>query len=114
VTDYVDLGRIGELEDAMGADAAAIVASTLESMIGAIDELEAALAAGELDRATQAAHRCRNDALMVGARELLAALTELEAATRGSNKSRALVALARVRQVWPPTRDELATGVNPP
>ncbi len=114
MNEYIDLRRIGELQDALGADAAAIAGSMLQNMTAAIEELEAALAAGELDRATQAAHRCRNDALMLGARELLAALTDLEAATRGSDESGAGAALGRVRQVWPPTRDELAAGANPP
>jgi HPt (histidine-containing phosphotransfer) domain-containing protein len=114
VNDYIDLGRIGELEEAMGADAAAIVSSMLQNMTAAIDELELAMAAGDLDRATQAAHRCRNDALMLGARQLLTALTELEVATRGADESGASDALARVRLAWPPTRDELAAGTNPP
>ena len=114
MNDYIDLGRIGELEHVMGAQAAAIVASMLENMTAAIEELDVAFAAGELDRVTQAAHRCRNDALMLGARELLAALTDLEAATRGSDESGAGAALARVRQVWPPTRDELSASANPP
>jgi len=114
VNDYIDLGRIGELEDVMGADAVAIVSSMLENMTAAIDELEAAMAAGDPARAAQAAHRCRNDALMLGARQLLDALTELEAATRDADESGAGAALARVRQVWPPTRDELVAGSNPP
>jgi HPt (histidine-containing phosphotransfer) domain-containing protein len=114
VNDYIDLGRISELEDAMGVDAAAIVASMLDNMTAAIDELERALAAADLDRATQAAHRCRNDALMLGARQLLGALTELEASTRSSDESGAGAALARVRQAWPPTRAELVAGANPP
>jgi HPt (histidine-containing phosphotransfer) domain-containing protein len=114
VSDYIDLGRIGELEEVMGADAEAIVASMLENMTGAIEELEAAFAAGEPDRATQAAHRCRNDALMLGARQLLAALTDLEAATRAGDESDARDAFARVKEIWPPTRDELAASSNPP
>ena len=114
MNDYIDLGRIGELEEVMGAGAVAIVSSMLENMTAAIDELELAMAAGDLDRATQAAHRCRNDALMLGARQLLSALTELEAATRGPDGSGAGAALARVREVWPPTRDELAASSNPP
>ena len=86
MSDYIDLGRIGELEEVMGTDAAAIVSSMLDNMTTAIDEVEHAIAAGDLDRATGAAHRCRNDALMLGAQPLLTALTDLEAATRGSMK----------------------------
>ena len=114
VTDYIDLQRIGELEDLMGADATAIVSSMLGNMTAAIDEVELAMGAGDLDRATSAAHRCRNDALMLGARQLLAALTDLEAATRESDEAGAGTALGRVRLVWPPTRDELAASANPP
>ena len=114
MSDYIDLGRVGELEEVMGADAVAIVSSMLENMTVAIDELELAMAAGDLDRATQAAHRCRNDALMLGARQLLSALTELEAATRAANEAAAADALARVKEIWPPTRDELAASSNPP
>jgi HPt (histidine-containing phosphotransfer) domain-containing protein len=114
VSDYIDLGRVGELEEVMGADAAAIVASMLKNMTAAIDELELATEAGDHKRATQAAHRCRNDALMLGARQLLAALTDLEAATRAGDESGAAEAFARVKETWPPTRDELAASSNPP
>lgn len=114
MNDYVDLERIGELADVIGTDAPAILSSMLENMTAAIDELELAMASGELDRATSAAHACRNDALMLGARQLLAALTDLEAAARGSDRAGAGTALERVREVWPPTRDELAASTNPP
>ena len=101
MTAELDLARIAELQDLLGADAGAIVASMLASMTGAIEEVEAALAAAELERATRAAHLCRNDALMLGANDLLQALTALEAATRDFDESRAHDALARVRPVWP-------------
>ena len=114
MSEYTDLGRIGELEDVMGADAATILSAMVENMTAAIDELELAMACGDLDGATQAAHRCRNDALMLGARQLLAALTDLEAATRASDETAAGAALGRVRAAWPPTRDELAASTNPP
>jgi hypothetical protein len=114
VSEYIDLGRIGELEDVMGADSAAIVSSMLDTMTAAIDDVEQAMSAGDLDRATAAAHRCRNDALMLGAQPLLIALTDLEAATRSLDQALADGALARVRLVWPPTRDELAASANPP
>lgn len=112
--DYVDLARIVELEGVVGTDAPAIVSSILDTMIIAIDEVEDALARKDLDRAGRAAHRCRNDALMIGARQLLNALTELEIATRNYHPVRAVAALEDVRVVWPPTRDELAAGANPP
>jgi hypothetical protein len=114
VSDYVDLGRIGELEEVMGTDATAIVSSMLGTMTAAIDEVELAMTAGDLDRTTAAAHRCRNDAMMLAAQPLLDALTDLEGATRSGDEAKAAAALERVRLVWPPTRDELAAGSNPP
>lgn len=104
---YLDLERIAELQKVMGSDAATIVASLLRNMTAAIDEVEAAFAAGDIERATQAAHLCRNDALMLGAKPLLDALTALEAATRGLDESRAREALEALRAVWPATRERL-------
>jgi hypothetical protein len=108
MTTYVNLERIAELQDVMGSEPGAIVASMTRTMTAAIDEVEAALGAGELDRATQAAHLCRNDALMLGAKPLLDALTELEAATRDHDESRAREGLEKLRAVWPATREQLA------
>jgi hypothetical protein len=108
VTTYFDLDRIAELQEVMGTKASAIVASMLRNMTSAIDEVEAAFDAGELDRVTQAAHLCRNDALMLGAKPLLDALTALEAAARDHDESRAREALEGLRAVWPATREHLA------
>ncbi|HTX08233.1 MAG TPA: hypothetical protein VME22_06455 [Solirubrobacteraceae bacterium] len=111
---YHDLEQIRRLQGVLGSDAASIVAPMLAGLTKAIEEVEAGLAAGDLARATRAAHAARNDALMLGARPLLEALTELEAAGREFDQARADEALLRVREVWPPTRDELAAASNPP
>ena len=103
-----DLERITELQEVMGADARTILVSMLASMTNAVDEVEAGLAAGDLDRVTQAAHRCRNDALMLGAKQLQEALTAIEAAARDHDGSRAREATSRLRAVWPATREQLA------
>ena len=108
MSDYFDLSRITELQDLLGTDAEGILASMLASMTGAIERVEAAIATGELDHATQDAHRARNDALMLGAWQLQEALTELEGATRAGDEAGAHAALERLGQVWPPTRDGLA------
>jgi hypothetical protein len=105
---YFDLKRIEELQSVLGADTENILASMLASMTKAIELAETAVVAGELADATGPAHRARNDALMLGAEQLLTALTELEAATRAFDEARAAAALERVREVWPPTRHELA------
>jgi hypothetical protein len=108
MTTYVDLARIAELQDVLGAEVATIVASMLRTMTAAIEEVEAAFAGGELDRVTQAAHLCRNDALMLGAKPLLDALTALESASRDDDESRAREALDGLKAVWPATREQLA------
>jgi HPt (histidine-containing phosphotransfer) domain-containing protein len=107
VSAYFDPARIAELQDILGADTQAILSSMLASMTGAIEQLEAAVGSGELERAIQAAHRARNDALMLSAVRLQEALTELEAAARAADAPRTRDALERVRAVWPPTREEL-------
>jgi len=108
LSSYFDPARIAELQEVLGADTHEILSSMLTSMTRAIEQLEAAVAAGELEHAVQAAHRARNDALMLSADRLQAALTELEAAARDADEPRTRDALERVRAVWPPTRDELA------
>jgi HPt (histidine-containing phosphotransfer) domain-containing protein len=110
MSEYFDLSRINELKDVMGSEVGPIVASMLATMTGAIEDVEAALAASELDRATRAAHAARNDALMLGAGPLQRALTDLEAATRRFDAAGAQAALERVREIWPPTRAGLAAA----
>jgi HPt (histidine-containing phosphotransfer) domain-containing protein len=114
MSSYIDLEQILRLQGVMGSDVGTIVASVLTSMTDAIEEVENGMAADDLDRVTRAAHRCRNDALALGARPLLKALTDLEAAARDYDGARASRALIRVREVWPLTREELAASANPP
>jgi len=114
MSSYTDLEQIRRLQELLGSDARDIVASMLRSLTGSIEQVEAAMKAGELDGAIRAAHAARNDAMTLGARQLLEALTDLEAATRDWDARRAGAALERVQAVWPPTRDELAGAANPP
>jgi hypothetical protein len=113
VSAYFDPHRIAQIEQVMGVKAGTMVASMLASLTDAIERLEAAVDAGDLDPAIQAAHAARNDALMLGAGPLQGALSDLEAAARDADEPRAGAALERVRAVWPPTRDELAGVARP-
>jgi HPt (histidine-containing phosphotransfer) domain-containing protein len=108
VSAYFDPTRIAQLQQVLGAEAAPMVASMLTSLTRAIERVEATVDAGDLAPAVQAAHAARNDALMLGAETLQAALSELELAARGADEPRTRDALERVRAVWPPTREELA------
>ena len=106
---YFDPARITQLEEVMGAQAGTMVASMLAGLTRAIERLEAAMSTGDLTPAIQAAHAARNDALMLGAAPLQAALSDVEAAARDGDQLRARDAFERVRTVWPPTREEIAT-----
>jgi HPt (histidine-containing phosphotransfer) domain-containing protein len=105
---YVDPGRIAQLEEILGSEAGTMVSSMLASLTTSIERLEDTMAAGELEPAIQLAHAARNDALMLGADRLQAALSEFELAARDADAVRSRDALERVRAVWPPTRAQLA------
>jgi len=109
----LELGRLAQIQEVMGTGLPEIVGGMLESMRAAIEQVELAMSSGHLDRAAKAAHACRNDALMVGARQLLAALTELETAARSELVQEARSALDALRQAWPATRDELERVATP-
>jgi HPt (histidine-containing phosphotransfer) domain-containing protein len=113
VSDYLDPARIAQLHEIMGSEATSMVASMVASLTAALERLDAAMAAGELEPAFQVAHAARNDALMLGADALQVALSDLELAARDLDESRARDALERVREVWPPTRAELVAAAAP-
>jgi HPt (histidine-containing phosphotransfer) domain-containing protein len=108
----LDLERVAKLEDILGSDLSEILVLLVAGMAQQIERAEAALDDGRLADVTQAAHRCRNDALMVGAQPLLAALSELEDASRIERLEDAHVAMQRLREVWPETRRELQRAVH--
>jgi hypothetical protein len=108
VSTYFDPARIAQLQQVLGEEADSMVSSMLASLTAAIERVEATVDAGDLEPAIQAAHAARNDALMLGAGPLQAALSDLEAAARDADDARAREALERIRAVWPPTRNELA------
>jgi HPt (histidine-containing phosphotransfer) domain-containing protein len=108
----LDLERVAKLEKILGSDLAEIVASLVGGMSARVEQAEQALADDRLQDVIQAAHGCRNDALMVGAQPMLAALSELEDASRGNRVEDAHAAMSRLRDVWPETRDELQRAVH--
>jgi HPt (histidine-containing phosphotransfer) domain-containing protein len=110
----LDLERVAKLEGILGSDLSEIVGSLVKSMTARIEQAERALADDRWQDVVQAAHACRNDALMVGAQPLLAALNELEDAGRGDRLQDAQAAMERLRDIWPETRDELQRAVHGP
>ncbi|MGZ4266930.1 MAG: Hpt domain-containing protein [Solirubrobacteraceae bacterium] len=108
----LDLERVAKLESILGSQLPEILASLVGSMSGRIAQAEQALADDRLQDVTQAAHGCRNDALMIGAQPMLAALNDLEDASRGNRLQDAHAAMQRLRDVWPETRDVLQRAVH--
>jgi HPt (histidine-containing phosphotransfer) domain-containing protein len=108
----LDRKRITELGQVIGPDLGRVLDSLCQSISSAIDDAADALAAGDPAAAAYAAHRCRNDALMVGARQLQDALGELETASRRRELEPAREAIERVREIWPTTRDELTQAAR--
>ena len=103
----LELQRLAQLQEVMGAELPELVGGILQSLTAAIGQLEEATHSGELERAVKAAHAARNDALMIGAKPLLTALTEVETAARGGRANGAEQAMAGLREAWPRTREEL-------
>jgi HPt (histidine-containing phosphotransfer) domain-containing protein len=108
----VDLSRLAQLQDVLGESAAEIVEGLRDSMRAAIARIEASVAAGELAEAARAAHLCRNDALMVGAKQLLRALEAVEQASLAADPEAVQAALTELRSTWPATLAELDSAVR--
>jgi HPt (histidine-containing phosphotransfer) domain-containing protein len=107
MAELVDRARIVELEQLMKEPLAEIVAELAQSMDESVQRASGALAGGDLVTTARAAHRCRNDALIVGAGPLQRALAELETAARASETPAAETALEAVVDAWSKTRPEL-------
>ncbi len=103
----IDFERLHQIREVMGVRLAELVGGMLATMRDAIDQTERAVSDGKLEDAAKAAHACRNDALMLGAKRLLRALGSLEQAARVGDVCGAEQALVAVREAWPPTREEL-------
>jgi hypothetical protein len=104
----LELERLEQIQQVMDTGVPEIVAGMLETMSNAVEQVERAMIELDLAAAAKAAHAARNDALLVGARALLGALTEVEEAARGGDATTTGAALLSLRRVWPSTRDELA------
>jgi hypothetical protein len=104
----LELERLAQIQEIMGARLPEILGGIVRSLTGAIEQVGDAMRSGELERATEAAHAAGNDALMIiGTRQLLLSLTEVESCAHEGRAEDASHALADVRDAWPPTRDEL-------
>jgi hypothetical protein len=108
----LDAARLSELRVFTAEERREISADAIRAIAELLDELDAAIASRQLAVAAEAAHRARNETLLVGARELCDAFTELEHSARHESKARAAQAARRARAVWPQTRAAIAELAN--
>jgi hypothetical protein len=81
---------------------------SVDAISGQLEGIDRALAQRDLMVAGDAAHQARNEALLVGARELGEALQSVEAAARGGRTAEVREAAAAARALWPETREAIA------
>jgi HPt (histidine-containing phosphotransfer) domain-containing protein len=108
----VDHARITALEELMKEPVAALVDELAHSMDESIGRAQQALTDSDLDTAARAAHRGRNDALIVGAGPLERALAALETAARAGESAAAEAALGASVDAWSMTRPELLAAAQ--
>ena len=113
MTVELDLSRLDQVVDVLGTTVPDIVAGLLSNLTETIATLDSQLDDNQLELAARSAHTCRNDALLVGARALLATLNEIEQAARGGQLDVARTAQLTLKQVWPDTQAALAAIAAP-
>jgi HPt (histidine-containing phosphotransfer) domain-containing protein len=104
----LDLARLLELRTLLDRELAEIVATLVSELSRAFDQMEQAMAKGDLGAAAHAAHAARNSALMIDAQPMLARLAELEASARRDDLPRSRQAHARLLELWPRLRERLS------
>ena len=100
----LDADRLAQLRVFSPAELRVIATSAATVITDQLKRLERALARGDLDTAADAAHRGRNETLLVGADELTDAFAEVERASRARNPAVANAAAQQVNAVWPATQ----------
>jgi hypothetical protein len=100
----LDAGRLRDLSVFTRAELRPICLGSIGAIAEQFEALDRALAAGQLESAGEVAHSARNEALLVGARELSDALATLESAAREGESARVQKAAELARELWPETR----------
>ncbi len=103
----LDVSRITQLEELLGADREAIVGTLVTELTTAVARIDDGLACGDLGAVAAAAHAARNSALMIDAQPVLRVLKQLEMCARSGQTDEAAVARARLHRAWPRLRREL-------
>jgi HPt (histidine-containing phosphotransfer) domain-containing protein len=108
----LDIGRLSELEELLGAERSVIARTLVTELTAAVRQIDAGLERRDLDEVAAAAHAARNSALMIDAQPLLRVLRQLETCARGEDATGAGEARAGVARVWPRLRRELEAAAG--
>jgi HPt (histidine-containing phosphotransfer) domain-containing protein len=109
----LDDDRLAQLGVFSDAERHAIAKGAASAITDQFDRLEQALATSDLGAVADAAHRARNETLLVGARALTTAFADLERAARDGEQELASAAAQQAKAIWPATHaaiDKVATG----
>lgn len=104
----LDADRLAQLSVFSETELRTITADVIDAVAEQLARIETALGAADLASAADAAHRARNETLLVGAVELSQAFTSLEQAARGGAREHARRAAVTAQDLWPATRAAIA------
>ena len=103
----LDAGRLRDQRIFTATEREEIGRRAIDAISQQLGALERAVAGRDLAAAAEAAHRARNETLLVGARELSEAFQSVEDAAREVSGSGVDEAAAAARAVWPSTREAI-------
>jgi uncharacterized protein involved in propanediol utilization len=108
----LDAGRLKDLQIFSQSELEEIGRRAIDAISQQLAALDGAVAEQNLTVAGEAAHRARNETLLVGARELGEAFQSVEDAVRAGHPSEVGNAAAAARALWPPTREAIARATE--
>jgi HPt (histidine-containing phosphotransfer) domain-containing protein len=104
----LDAERLRDLQIFSQNELEEIGRRAIDAISQQLEVLERAVAGQDFAAAGEAAHRARNETLLVGARELGETFQSVEDGARAGRESLVGDAVAAARALWPPTRDAIA------
>jgi HPt (histidine-containing phosphotransfer) domain-containing protein len=108
----LDAERLRDLRIFSGSELLEIGREAVRVIAEQLDSLDAALSSQDLDSVREAAHRARNEALAMGARDLADALGSVELAARARHHEDARDAVAATRELWPSTCEAIVRATQ--
>jgi HPt (histidine-containing phosphotransfer) domain-containing protein len=108
----LDVSRLTELHELLGAEVPAIVRTLVTELNAAVARIDEGLEADDLYEVAMAAHAGRNSALMIDAQPVLRVLKQIESCARNGEPEGVIAARARLRRAWPRLRRRLERAAD--